>query len=87
MALEDHLEDGCVNIRRNSQTEEWGIIDDEYLEVKYVLQWGTMMAIVFEDGAMCTMSSEQIIETWIAADVQFIAGETYFDVQSIMNDE
>lgn len=86
MALEDHLEDGCVNIRRNSQTEEWGIVDDEYLDVKCVLQWGNMIAVVFNDGVMCTMSCEQIVETWIAADVEFICGETYFDVQSVMHD-
>lgn len=71
------LGEGCVKTVRTSQTREWAVDEDVWLDVEYVLQFESTTLLVYYNGSRFMIPDPSIQEIWIAPDVMLIVEATY----------
>lgn len=71
------LQEGMVKTVRTSQTREWAVDEDVWLDVGYVLQFESTTLLVYYNGSRFMIPDPSIQEIWIAADVMLIVEPTY----------
>ncbi|WAX12717.1 hypothetical protein EC99P2_00020 [Enterococcus phage EC99P2] len=71
------LGEGCVKTVRTSQTRDWSIDEDVWLDIEYVLQFESTTLLVYYNGSRFMIPKHSIQEIWIAPDVMLIVEATY----------